>query len=134
MDNDAAVLGSGTSSASASVANFVWLVSFNLSGTTYLLPDRFAGHRILALKRSLDRPIAIDKQISLITAVCSDRYVAETVKHLSRDDAQAFVDVVDEVLLHSSVQEKWLIDLNSKFLPVPSRRWRAWDRSSRGSV
>jgi len=134
MDDDAAMLGSGTSSASASVANFVRSVSFNLSGTMYFLPDRFAGYRILALKRTVDRPIAVDKSISLITAVFSDRGVAEAVKRLSRDDAQAFVDVVDEVIPHSSVQGKCLTDLNSKILPVPSRRWRAWDRSSRGGV
>jgi len=134
MDDDAAMLGSGTSSASTSIANFVRSVSVNLSGTTYLLPDRFSGYRISVLKRSIDRPIPTDKRISLVAAVSSDRYVAETVKRLSRDDAQAFVDVVDEVLPRSSVQGEWVTDLNSEFLPVPSRRWRAWDRSSRGSV
>ena len=56
----------------------------------------------------------MDKRISLITAIFSDRCVAEAVKHLSRDDAQAFVDVVDEVFLRSSVQGKRLTGLNSK--------------------
>ena len=56
-------------------------------------------------KRSTNRPIAIDKRISLIKAIFSDRYVAETVKRLSREDVQAFVDVVDEVLPHSSSKE-----------------------------
>ena len=111
MDDDAAMLGSGSSSASTSVADFVWLVSFNLSGTAQL---RFTGCRASAWKRSIYRPIAMDKRISLITAIFSDRCVAEAVKHLSRDDAQAFVDVVDEVFLRSSVQGKWLTGLNSK--------------------
>jgi len=76
---------------------------------------RFTGCRISAWKRSIDRPIAMDKRISLITAIFSNRGLAEAVKRLSRDDAQAFVDVVDEVLLRSSVQGKWLTGLlNSK--------------------
>ena len=87
------------------------VVSFDLSGTARLWPDRFTGCRISAWKRSIDQPIAIDKRISLITAIFSNRGVAEAVKCLCREDAQAFVDVVDEVLSHSSVQGKWLTDL-----------------------
>ena len=64
-----------------------------------------------AWKRSNDQPIAIDKRISLITAIFSNRNVAEAVKCLSRDGAQAFVDVVDEVLPRSSIQGKRLTDL-----------------------
>jgi len=125
MDDDAAMLGPGSSSASTSVANFVRPVSFDLSGTTYLRLDQFTGYRVSVWKRSIDRPIAIDKRISLIKAIFSDRYVVDAVKRLCREDVQAFVDVVDEVLPHSSVQGKWLTDLNSKILPMPSRRWRA---------
>ena len=66
-----------------------------------------------AWKRSIDQPIAIDKRISLITAIFSNRSVAEAVKHLCKEDVQAFVDVVDEVLPCSSVQAKWLTDLAS---------------------
>jgi len=106
MGDDADMLGSGTQSASTSVANFVQLVSFNLSGATHLRPDKFMGYRISAWKRSIDRPIAIDKRISLITAIISDRRVAETTKRLWMEDAQAFVDVVDEVLPRSSTQGK----------------------------
>ena len=113
MDDDSAMLGSGTTSASTSVADFVWLVSFDLSGTGHLRPDQFACYRISAWKRSIDQPIAIDKRISLIMAIFSNRSVAEVVKCLCSEDAQAFVDVVDEVLPHSSVQGKWLTDLSS---------------------
>ena len=112
MDDDTAMLGPGSSSTSTNVTGFVRLVSFDLSGTARLSwPDRFTGYRISAWKRSIDRPIAVDKRISLITAIFSNRGVAEAVKHLSRDDAQAFVDVVDEVLSHSSVQGRWFTDL-----------------------
>ena len=104
MDDDSAMLGPGTSSASTSVAGFVQLVSFYLSGTTHIRSDRFTGYRISAWKRSIDRSIAVDKRISLIAAIFSNRSVAEAVKHLRRDDAQAFVDVVDEVLRLSSKQ------------------------------
>ena len=75
-------------------------------------------HRISAWKRSIDHPIATDKRISSITAILSNRFVAEAVKRLSRDDAQAFVDVVDEVLFHSSIQEKWLTDLSPRRVDV----------------
>ena len=46
----------------------------------------------------MDQPIAVDKRISLITAIFSNRGVTEAVKRLFKDDAQAFVDVVDEVV------------------------------------
>jgi len=81
-------------------------VGFNLSGTTWLWPDQFTGYRISAWKRSIDRPIAMDKRISLITAIFSNRFVAEAVRHLSREDVQALVDVTDEVLPHSLIQGK----------------------------
>jgi len=121
MDDDTAMLGPGSSSASTSVANFVWLVSFDLSGTTHLQPNQYMGDRISAWKRSIGRPIAIDKRISLVTAIFSDRRVAEAVKRLSRDDVQAFVDVVDEVVPILPSKRKWLTNLNSKFPLVPSR-------------
>jgi len=105
MDDDSAMLGSGTSSAPTSIANIVRLVSFDLSGNAYLRPDRFAGYRISVWKRSVDQPIAIDKRISLITAIFSNHRVADAVKCLCREDAQAFVDVIDEVLSHFSVRE-----------------------------
>ena len=89
------------------------LVSFDLSGPMHLRPDRITGYRISAWKRSIDQPIAVDNRISLIMAIFSNRNVAEAVKHLCRDDAQAFVDVVDEVLPRSSVQGEWPTDLTS---------------------
>ena len=50
----------------------------------------------------------MDKCVSMITAVFSDRGGVEAVKRLCRDDAQAFIDVIDEVPLHSSIPEEWI--------------------------
>ena len=119
------MLGPGSSPASTNVANFVRLVSFNLSRTTRFQPDQFTCGRISAWKYLINCPIALDKRISLITAILSDRCGAEAIKRLCRDDAQAFVDVIDEVLPHSSVQGNRLTDLNSKFPVMPIRRWIA---------
>jgi len=98
MDDDPAMLEPGSSPASTSVADFVQSVGLNLSGTTHLWPDQFMGCRISAWKRSIDRPISTHKRISLITAIFSNRFVAEAVKGLCREDAQTFVDMTDEVL------------------------------------
>jgi len=97
-------------------------------------PNQFAGYRISAWKRSIGRPIAIDKRVSLITAVFLDRFVAEAVKRLCRDDAQAFVDVLDEVLPHSSVQGKWLTDMTSCRVDVGQPRTAAQEEVSEHSV
>ena len=53
-----------------------------------------------AWKRLIDRPLFKDERIALITDLFSDRDETEAVKRLSGDDAQAFVDVIDEVLPH----------------------------------
>jgi len=113
MDDDAAMLGSGSSSTSTGIVYLVQFVSFDLSETTHLWPDQFTGYRVSAWKRSTDQPIAMDKRISLITAIFSNRFAAETVKLLCKEDAQAFVDVADEVLRHSPIRVKRLTDLTS---------------------
>ena len=51
----------------------------------------------------IDRPLATDERISLITDMLSDHDETEAVKNLSGSDAQSFVDVVDEVLPHSFI-------------------------------
>jgi len=111
MDDDTAMLGPGSSSTSTNAADLVRLVNFDLSGTARLRPDQSTYYRISTWKRSIDQPIAIDKRISLITAIFSNRGVAEAVKRLSKDDAQAFVDVVDEVISHSFIRGRWPADL-----------------------
>jgi hypothetical protein len=49
-------------------------------------------------KRLVDCPLKSDERISLITDIFSDRDETEIVKRLRRDDAQSFVDVVDQVI------------------------------------
>ena len=60
---------------------------------------------IPAWKRLIDRPLTKDERIPLITNIFSDYDELEDVKRLYRDDAQSFVDVVDEVLPHSRPRE-----------------------------
>ena len=48
----------------------------------------------------INRPLAKDERISLIADIFSDRDETEAVKCLSGDDAQSFVDAIDEVLPH----------------------------------
>jgi len=134
VGDDTTMLGPGSSSTSTNVADFVRLVSFDLSGTACLRPDWFTGYRILAWKRSTDRPIAVDKRISLITAIFSNRGVAEAVKFLCADDTQAFIDVVDEVMPHSSIQHKWLTDLTRCQVDIGEPRTAAQEEVSGRTV
>ena len=50
-----------------------------------------------AWRRLIDRPLASDERISLITDIFSDHDETEEVKLLHGEDAQAFVDIIDEV-------------------------------------
>lgn len=53
---------------------------------------------IPAWERLISDALPTDKRISLITAIFSDSNEVDTVNHLHGDDAQAFIDVIDEVL------------------------------------
>ena len=66
-------------------------------------------------------PSDTDERITLITELFSDRLEIEAAGCLSEDDAQSFVNVVDEVFLHSFTSED-STDLN---LNSPSRCWIA---------
>ena len=50
----------------------------------------------------IDRSLATDERVSLITDVLSDHDETEAVQNLRGSDAQSFVDVVDEVIPHFS--------------------------------
>ena len=101
MDNDATMLGSGSPPTSTSAANYLRLVSFNFLEPRVYRPDPCG--RIIAWKRPIDSPLATNKRISLVAAIFFDRSAAEVVNRLSRGDVQSFVDVIDEVLPHSSI-------------------------------
>ena len=48
-------------------------------------------------KLLISHPLVVDGRIPLITAIFSDSNQINMVEHLSGDDAQTFIDVVDEV-------------------------------------
>ena len=58
-----------------------------------------------AWERLISQALPTDKRISLITSIFSDSSEIDTVNHLHGDDAQAFIDVIDEVLFCSSTSE-----------------------------
>ena len=53
----------------------------------------------------IDDFLTTAERISLVTDLFSNRDETKAVECLSGDDAQSFVDVVDEVLLHSFASE-----------------------------
>lgn len=59
-----------------------------------------------AWKQLASRTLTAEECVSAITVIFSDRSAVETVGYLSGDDAQAFVDVIDEVSLRSFVSEE----------------------------
>ena len=63
-------------------------------------------------KRLINRPLSADERISLITTIFSDRNETEAVSHLCGDDAQSFVDVIDEVFHRSYIEWDGTVDLN----------------------
>jgi len=67
-----------------------------------------------AWKRLIDGPLTSDERISLITKIFSDDGETKTVRNLSGDDAQAFVDVADQLLdsLGSQLRNKCLSTLS----------------------
>ncbi|KAF9646874.1 kinase-like protein [Thelephora ganbajun] len=58
----------------------------------------FSHSSIPAWIRLLDRPLATDQRIALIKDIFSDDNETKVVRHLHGDDAQSFVDVIDEMM------------------------------------
>jgi hypothetical protein len=50
-----------------------------------------------AWKRLIGDTVATHERISLVSAIFSDRHQVEMVGNLFGDDAQSFIDVIDEV-------------------------------------
>jgi len=50
-----------------------------------------------AWKRLVRDPLPKHERVSLITMIFSDSDQIKTVMHLSKDDAQTFIDKIDEV-------------------------------------
>jgi len=72
-------------------------------------PDLFVTHLITspltyrsdspAWKRLLSKTLTTPERVSLITAIFSDHDQVEIYRHLSRTDAQTFIDMMDEVII-----------------------------------
>jgi len=77
-----------------------------------------------AWKRLIAHTPTTHERISLITTIFSDDNQAEMVRNLSGNDAQDFIDVVDEVSLRTlpSPNGGW-VDSNSNFRPLSFRCW-----------
>ena len=54
-----------------------------------------------AWKRLAHHPLSPSDRVPLIIDLFFDRDEVEALKHISTDDAQSFIDVLDEVPLHS---------------------------------
>jgi hypothetical protein len=54
-----------------------------------------------AWERLIDRTLSTHERISLIVSIFSDPNEVEVAGHLSGDDAQTFIDVIDEVSPHT---------------------------------
>ena len=61
------------------------------------------------------RSLSTDERVSLIMRIFSDPDEAEAAKRLCGDDAQSFVDVLDEVLAHCPILEERTSALISNF-------------------
>ena len=60
----------------------------------------------------ISQTLALDERISLITTIFSDSNQVEVVGQLSGDEAQSFIDIIDEVIFHTtSCSEDKAIDL-----------------------
>lgn len=74
------------------------------------------GSGIPVWKFLINCPLTMEDRLSLITAIFSRCKEIEIITGLSGDDAQSFVDVIDEVLPHSSISKRRCTDFNSNFL------------------
>jgi len=106
MEVDTTVLGSTPSLASGgfrSLANSPRLVSFtSILTTSARKVDRVpVFSNPVAWKQLISPNTAANERVDLMKSIFSDRDEVEVFEYLSGDDAQAFVDVIDEVSIRS---------------------------------
>ena len=101
VDADTTMLGSRHSPTSTCSPDLVYPVSSNVKPQICWSEGFFACSGIPAWRRLIYHSLAESERVSLIKDLFSDRDEIEAIKHLSRDDAQSFVDVLDEVFHHS---------------------------------
>ena len=71
----------------------------------------------------ISHTLTMDERIPLITAIFTDHIQVQMVANLSGDDAQSFINVIDEVSSHvlTFMFKERLVDFNSN-LHTPSPR------------
>ena len=106
------MLGPGGSPTSTSVADITQLVSLTLEPRICWADQLLTPGRTPTWKRLIDRPLSTDERISLITDIFSNCDEIEGVMRLCGDDAQLFVDVVDQVPPNSHLRRLNSTDLN----------------------
>ena len=86
-----------------STASYLYRVSF--SSIPVIIHSRaysFLAHSSPPLwKQLVNSTLAAHNRIPLIVTIFSDRDEVEIVGHLRGDDAQTFIDVIDEVSIHT---------------------------------
>jgi len=86
-------------------------------------------------KRLISCPPDKHECILLITAIFSDKHEIGVVRSLRGDDAQAFVDVIDEVPTRTlSSRKNRLTNLISNLPTLLSRCWIPWCPGSGGNA
>ena len=109
------MLASRTSTTSAGTTNRARLVGHKSSTACNQLDRFITCSSIPAWRRLIDRPLAMEERIALITAIFSDHNEIEVVKGLRGGDAQSFIDVIDEVLSHFLSQKNEPVELIRTF-------------------
>lgn len=61
-------------------------------------PDQLLVRSVSPWKRLISRPVVTHESVSLIIDIFSDNHKIGMVRSLRGDDAQVFVDLVDQVL------------------------------------
>ena len=85
-------------------------------------------------KRLISSSPPTHERIALITSIFSDRNEVEAVERLSGNDAQAFIDLIDEVSTCTISPKFLLVDSHQSFPAPPARGWIASNRISAGNV
>ena len=86
----------------------------------HLSPIPGVGNRVLgsvpAWKHLISHPLSTDERLFLVMVIFADESEVGQVNHLCRDDAQMFVDVLDEVgAFHLLITKEWTSDLKLNF-------------------
>ena len=85
-------------------------------------------------KRLISYPLSTHERIALITSIFSDHGEVEAVEHLTGNDAQTFIDLIDEVSTYIISSGCSLVNSHQSFLALSVRGWVVSNRISAGSV